>query len=152
MNQYVRISLSTFTIWIMASLINGLLCGIYLSLSGNESDSVFAMVFISIICSLFFSAPGFFVFWIIMLMSINKKLYGRSLFRAALSAAIILSGCTAFFTFNLLGFLKGPAISLFIILSAITSIMMHFNGFKKTGTVKSQDKNEYKIYNQNLTT
>lgn len=131
MNPYLSITFRTFTIWIMAAVINGLLCGIYLSISGYMNDPVPVMIFLSGILSLFFAIPGFFIFWIIMLILINNNFYGRSLFRAALSTGIILSCCTIYFSFNLFRGSEGFAISLFIILSAITSIMMHFNLFKK---------------------
>ncbi len=147
MNPYVSITCRTITIWIMAAVINGLLCGIYIGVSGHENDPIPLLIFFAGLCSLFFGAPGFFVFWITMLVMISRKLSGRSLFRAALSTGIILASGTAFFSIEMFSHSERLAISLFIILSAITSIMMHFNLFKKIGSDKSQEKLQLK-YNQ----
>lgn len=138
MNPYLNISFRTFTIWIMSALINGILCGIYFPLSHSESDPIVEMICISVFCSLVFAAPGFFLFWIAMLIMVSKQFYERRLFRAALSTGIILSLCIAFFTFKLFKRSEGPAISIFIILSAIMSIMLHFKAFKKIGSNKNK--------------
>jgi hypothetical protein len=96
---------------------------------------------------LVFAAPGFFLFWLIMLAMISNEFYGRRLFRAALSTGFILSGATAYFSLNLLSDTKVLLIPIFIILSAITSIMMHFNLFKKIRRDKVKENFQIENYN-----
>lgn len=150
MNPYVSITFRTFTIWIMSSAINCILCGVYLGIIGFENESFGSWMFVVLIASLFFSIPGFFIFWITMLILIYKKIYARDLFRAGLNTIIILSAATAYLStpvFNQAGQLW---ISILIILSAIISIMMHFNLFKKIGV--GNEKENLSIYNQNTIT
>jgi hypothetical protein len=118
----------------MSAVINGLLCGIYLCISRHTADPIPVMIFLAGILSLFFAIPGFFIFWVIMLILISQRFCGRSLFRAALSIGLVLACCTVYFSLDLFRGPEGIAISLFIILSAITSIMLHFNLFKKIGS------------------
>lgn len=131
MNPYVSITCRTFTIWIMASIINGLLCGIYFAICDGEYAPVLLGIVSAGVCSLFFSVPGIFIFWVIMLLMIGRKLHGRALFRAALSTGMLLASATAFLFAGMVSRYQVPVISSFIILSAITSIMMHFTRFKK---------------------
>lgn len=151
MNPYVSITFRTVTIWIMSAVINGVLCGIYLGIIGYQNESVGSWMFLVLICSLFFSVPGFLVFWIKMLFMINRNKYGRSLFRSALSTCMILSCLTAFFSKELFKDAGIIAISSFIILSPMLSIMMHFNLFKKIGNLHNQKGISIKLQNQNLT-
>lgn len=143
MNPYLSITFRTFTIWVMASVINAFLSGIYLDICGNEHLPIPYLIFFCGIVSLFFSVPGFFVFWIIMLIAISRYIYGRALFRAALSAGLLLATVTAVISSGLFKSASSTAsfvLPLFIILSAITSIMMHFNLFKKIGMGKYYTK------------
>lgn len=141
MNPYVNITARTFTVWLMASTINGLLCGLYFGIFGVENDPLIGSIFLMGIGSLFFSIPGSFIFWLTMLLLIRRKIYGRSLFRAALSTGLVLASATAVLYFSLTGGYKNLSISLFTILSALTSIMLHFNLFKKIAPQKQPAKN-----------
>lgn len=134
MNPYISITLRTFTICIMSSVINGFLCGIYLGIYGNEPEPIPSLIFFCGVFSLFFSVPGFFFFWIAMLIAIRRYIYGRALFRVALSAGLILAAATGGICFRFFSYLSPNGqyvFPVFIILSAITSIMMHFRLFKK---------------------
>ena len=133
MNPYVSITFRTFTIWIMTAVFNGLLCGIYMCLYGRESEPI-PVIFFCGLLSLFFSIPGFFIFWLVMLISISRYIYGRALFRAALSTCLILATATAVISYRLYKSVSSTScfvFPLFIIFSAIASIMIHFNLFKK---------------------
>lgn len=135
MNPYLSITFRTFTIWVMAAVLNGSLSGIYLAIIEEQPDQVIAIGFICGLCSLFFSIPGFFVFWIVMLIAINAYKYQRALFRMALSAGMIIALLTGTVSIHFFkAFYSGEwfLFPLFILLSAISSIMMHFNLFKKS--------------------
>ena len=88
MSPYLKLTGRTFTIWILASLINGLLCGIFITLSSVMYFELIGNVLLVSICSLFFSAPGFFVFWLVLLFKISTHTTERALFRSALITGI----------------------------------------------------------------
>jgi hypothetical protein len=133
MTLYLKITFRTFTIWILASLINGLLCATYQSVLNGLPGQIILQAIVNSFVSLFFSAPAFFIFWIILLIKVEDKVYERHLFRVALSAGLILSAATALMVSNLVAVSPTDkyAIIPFAILSSIISIMMHFNYFKK---------------------
>ncbi len=133
MRQYIRITFITFTVWLLSAFINGLLCGIYISITKYGPGQRPFYLVVVFLFSLFFSAPGFFIFWISMLVSFARWIRERALFRVALSAGFIpaiITGvcCSEIFKYE---FPQKYVCIFFIILSAITSIMLHFNHFKK---------------------
>lgn len=134
MSPYLKLTGRTSTIWILASLINSLLLGSALSL-GNNIYFEFAENVLPIFAfSLFFSAPEFFIFWIVLLTKISTCTNGRALFRSALITGFILASATAFFGSKMFSSQFGnhfymPAAC--IILSVMSSIMLHFKHFKK---------------------
>lgn len=134
MSPYIKITGRTFTMWLLASLINGLLCAIYLSMINHTYLQVASDIIFIFFVSLFFSVPGFFTLWIILLILISKYIVERALFRAALRAGMILSAATALCAFKMLSseFYYYPVVpALCINMSAITSILLHFKHFKK---------------------
>ena len=96
MNSYIKITCRTFTIWVLASLINGLLCAISLSIIYNIYSELAAEIIGIALISLFFSAPGFFIFWLILVFKISTYTTERALFRSALITGFILASVTAF--------------------------------------------------------
>jgi hypothetical protein len=120
--------------WLLASFNNALLCSAYISVSGQYPGELPEGTVLIFFSSLFFSAPGFFIFWAVLLIKLGGNMYGRDLFRVALATGFTLAATTAIICSQLLKSLF-PAnryvLILFAILSAIASIMMHFNYFKK---------------------
>ena len=131
MNRYFKITIRTFTIWVASSLINGLLCGIYFSVIGNEFSGVGGTI-LFIIISLVFSIPGFLLFWIFLLIGINRKVYARALFRTALSTGLILSLIYMVFgSIWLRPMLPVERYPIgFIVISVLAGILLHFKHFK----------------------
>lgn len=141
MNPYLSITIRTFTIWIMTAIINGVLCGTYLIVSAVEPEPFLLIIFFA---TLFFSIPGFFIFWIVMLIAISRNIYGRALFRTALSTALLLSAATGVVGSGLSSIftlLERCLFPVFIIISSIAGIMMHFNLFKKIEIQKTSNSN-----------
>lgn len=133
MSIYLKLTGRTFTIWLLAAFLNGLLAGITISIISNEYYHVAENCFAVGILSLVFSAPGFFIFWLILLFRAARHDRQRELFRAALSAGFILSALTAACAYHLLSCLVKNAacvLVLIIILSTLISIMIHFKIFK----------------------
>ncbi|MEP6947742.1 MAG: hypothetical protein ABI863_00645 [Ginsengibacter sp.] len=134
MNLHLKITFRTFIIWLLASFINAFLCAGWRGLNNHISNEVPGDALFIFFISLFFSAPGFFIFWIILLVKLAKGIYERALFRAPLSTGFLLATATAIIC---LGLIKSEfstdkyVVILFIISSSMISIMMHFNQFKK---------------------
>lgn len=133
MRPYIRITFITFTVWLLAAFVNGLVCGIFLAITKHEPAEWAGYLVAIFFFSLFFSAPGFFIFWISMMVTFAKWIRERALFRTALSAGFILAFITGIFCSEMFRyeFHEKYVLIFFIILSAITSIMLHFNHFKK---------------------
>lgn len=134
MSPYLKITGRTFTMWLLACLINGLLCGITLSIINNSYTEIVTGIIGIAFISLFFSAPGFLIFWFILLLKIALNPKGAALFRSALIAGFILASVTAFLGAKMslsefFNYSSIPAVS--ILISAISSIMLHFKQFKK---------------------
>ncbi len=140
MNCILKITFRTFTLWVLSSIFNGLICGSFLSL--RDSYSGFGHVFFIFFLSLIFAAPGFFIFWIIMLTKLQAHVYERALFRAALSTGFILSIATVLICRTMYESMHQQAnyvFSLSIIISAEASIMLHFRSFKQ---IKPKELNQ----------
>ncbi len=134
MSPYLKLTGRTFTIWILASFINGLFCGIFITLSNVVYFELFGNIILVFICSLFFSAPGFFVFWLILLFKISTYTTERALFRSALITGFILASITGLFCSNIYSSVfdyHSIVIVACVIFSAVSSIMLHFKHFKK---------------------
>jgi hypothetical protein len=134
MNSYLRITGRTITIWLCACLINAMLCGIALFFVNGMYLEIIGDIFLIFVLSLFFSAPGFFIFWVILLIKFCFYITDRALFRSALITGFVLSSVTAYFGSKIfasefMGYASIPASC--IILSAVSSIMLHFKYFKK---------------------
>ena len=133
MSPYIKITGRTFTIWLLASLINGLLCGISLSVLHNIYSEITGDIIGIAFISLFFSVPGFLVFWFILLIRILMDTKERALFRSALVTGFILALITAIFGSKLFSSEFGYHFFIpftCIMLSAVSSIMLHFKYFK----------------------
>ncbi len=134
MSPYIKITITTFTTWMLCAMINGLLSGTYMFFANHYFGEWPADILIIFFLSLFFSAPGFFIFWIVLLISFARWNEERALFRIALSAGFALALITGIAGSVIFKneFPNGEyLVILFVILSAMTSIIMHFNHFKK---------------------
>ena len=134
MSSYVKITGRAITIWLLASLINGLLCGISLSIIYNNYNDITGEIIGIGFLSLLFSAPGFFIFWIVLILKISTHTVERALFRSALITGFILTSISGYvgakmFSSEFDNYSAIPASC--ILLSAMTSIMFHFKYFKK---------------------
>ena len=102
MNPYIKITVTTFTAWILCAIINGLLCGTYMYLATSYFSEWPGEILLVFFFSLFFSAPGFFIFWIVLLISFARWIEERALFRVALSTGFVLSLITGVLGSNML--------------------------------------------------
>ena len=133
MNPYIKITITTFTTWMLCAMINGLLSGTYMFFANHHFGEWPSVILIIFFLSLFFSAPGFFIFWIVLLISFARWNEERALFRIALSTGFSLGLITGILCSKIFKneFPKGEyLLVVFVILSAMTGIIMHFNHFK----------------------
>ncbi len=126
---------STFTIWVLAAILNALLSATWLWLFSTEYSYWPSGFGLTLLFTLIFSTPGIFVFWLVLLVNWQKPL----LFQTLLKAGLIISLLSSLFLFvlndNEIGGQQFP-LSLSIIISAIASIMMHFAIFKNISSNK----------------
>jgi hypothetical protein len=143
--QFFKSILSTFTIWVLAALLNASLSATWLWLFSNEYNHWPVVFALTLVFTLFFSIPGMFVFWLILLINWDKVM----LFQTLLKAGAIISLLSSLFLFVLNDqelerhqfFL-----SLSIVISSIASIMMHFSIFNNL--LSNKKPNKYASGNQ----
>ncbi len=128
MNYYLKSTIHSFTIWVLAALINAILSAWCLSVAPNAFDNWGEAFMLAFFVTLIFSIPGVFIFWITYMT--NRMTDSSSLFRVLLRTGFIIavvSGLLFFISFN--GMLKGFTffLMLSIIVAAISSIMLHHN-------------------------
>ena len=129
-----KITCATFTIWILTSFINSLFFASYSFIIHPTLNGLALETILVFFITLFFSVPGFFIFWLILLTKSAYRIYERALFRVALSTVIILASITAIIcSLVLRSAFPGDVYALMLIpvVSSVVSVMMHFNYFKK---------------------
>ncbi|MGG9971250.1 hypothetical protein ACQ33O_05580 [Ferruginibacter sp. SUN002] len=121
----LRTILYSFTIWVLAAMINALLSATLLIFSEAEYLDSWPGVFVlALVFSLLFSAPGIFIFWLVFISNTKDK----NLFRLLLRTGIICSAASGLLFVVLLGHeFKGQEnyLGFFGVVAAITAIMIH---------------------------
>jgi hypothetical protein len=124
---FFKTILHCFTIWIVASLINGFLCGIYLGIVSREFSGTDAML-PAFFFSFLFSAPGVFLFWLFYYPFAASGRIGRPLFFFLLQVAFgcslfiaIMGGAFLFHLFHWHVLVIGCA----VLVSALSSLFIH---------------------------
>ena len=117
----------TFTIWVLAALINALLSASCLFFTGHESWPGAFML--SLIFTLLFSCPGIFIFWVTFISTPKNDaayLFRRLLKCTIIAAAVSATGFAVLFhgEFANCIFLLGWS----IVIAGIVAVLAH-NGF-----------------------
>ncbi|MBC7510399.1 MAG: hypothetical protein H7320_16880 [Ferruginibacter sp.] len=116
----------TFTIWVLAALINATLSASCLLLKPGEFDNWAQSFGLSFFFTLLFSLPSVFIFWLLFLM--NNKEDGQSLFQLLYRTGFVTAVFSAiFFAVSFYSMFKSYVFLLgfCIIVAAVTSIMCH---------------------------
>jgi hypothetical protein len=124
MINFLKTCLFTFTIWMLAALINALLYAIIFNLGNIVHDDFHESFGMAFFFSLIFSAPGVFCLWIVFM--INSGNPGLS--KKVLRAVFILSLISCVFILVLPNDVyKGHwfLLSFIIIFSSLASVMLH---------------------------
>ena len=111
------------TIWVLTALINTLLSGTMLLFFSFDFHLSYSVFFLAFIFTLIFSIPAMFVFWITLIIYWKNQY----LFRILLRVGFITSCLSIPLLIKLLdeGMYTEICLSIFIIISAIGSIMFH---------------------------
>ena len=115
-----------FTIWVLSALVNAIISTCCLVITPNEFYNWYEVFMLSFFCTLLFSIPAIFIFWIIYIT--NNKADGNSIFRLLLRTGFITASISAilFFIFFNSEFKNCTLfLALSIIIAAVTSIMFH---------------------------
>ena len=128
------------TIWVLTALINTLLSGtmlLFFSFDFHLSYSVFFLVFLF---TLIFSIPAMFIFWNVLMIYWNNK----NLFLILLRVGFITSCLSVPLVIELMDEPISTEIwlSIFVIISAIGSIMFHHSIIRQH-TNKNLEKENY---------
>lgn len=125
--NFIKTIVFSFSTWVIASLMNGILSGIFLELLGEESFRGDHFP-VSIVMSFLFSIPFIFIFWIGFLICLSAGIAGRSLFMSLLNLSLILSALAGlFFVFVIGRFLGAQAwvIGVIIMFSMLATMFIH---------------------------
>ncbi len=98
--KYFQSAFYSFTIWVLASIINGITSGLYLILSGKMGPEALMG---SLVFSLVFSLPGIFLFWIYFMIRLYKHSGGSKLFIELLNAALLVAIFSGIIFYQFLG-------------------------------------------------
>lgn len=124
MINFIKTSFFTFTIWIVAALVNSLLYAVIFSLGNIVNDNIFETAGTVFFFSLLFSAPAVFILWIVFLVSCQNEQLNKILLRTV----FILSLFTCVFIALVPnGVQKGHWLlqASIIIVSSVISVMLH---------------------------
>ncbi|MEO6729632.1 MAG: hypothetical protein ABIN01_00315 [Ferruginibacter sp.] len=139
MINFIKLTIACFTIWVSTALLNALMAGTWLAVYSNEYDpwiQAFAIVFG---CTLIFSVPAMFIFWLVLLSARHNPL----LFRLLLKTGFIVSSLSSLLLFKLhMDEVQGQQLFLilFIVISSISSIMLHHQPLKSIIKNKNQGR------------
>ena len=127
MKKYLKITAIFFGVWFIASLLNGLLCGISLAvlensfINSNSQTLAYSMFF-----SFVFSAPVVGLVWFIAIMAQLAEKKGDELFQFILGSALLCAVTGALIFIFTVGreFMNARYVTgLCIIISALSSVL-----------------------------
>ena len=128
--------LLSFTVWVMAALFNACLGGTWLSFFSNEFSTWQVIVLQVFVCTLFFSLPGMFIFWIVLLVNWEQERLFRVLLKTAFVVSILSSVILYFLPVDVVDD-QQFFLSLCVVIASIASIMIHHSTIKTISANKN---------------
>ncbi|MBC7886610.1 MAG: hypothetical protein H7Z13_01880 [Ferruginibacter sp.] len=125
----IKSILLSFSHWVLTALLNALLSGGWLSFFSTECNPWPGAYLLVFICTLVFSIPGIFIFWIVLLVNWDEDL----LFRSLLKTGCIVAALTSLLLFVLpVDSIKGQQLflSCCMLVASGASIMIHHSIIK----------------------
>lgn len=124
MKIFFKTCFFTFTIWITAAFINGLLYALVFTLGNMVRHDFAESVGLAFIFSAFFSTPAAFCFWLVFVTNSGKE----NLSKLLLQAVFVLSTCSCVF----IRFLPddvyeghGFLLAVIIVVSSVSAVLLH---------------------------
>lgn len=127
---FLRSIFVCFTTWVLTALLNALMAGTWLAFLPAEHIAWPEAFLVCFCCTLAFSIPGLFVFWLVLLVNSSEPLLFLMMLRTMLFVSAISSSLLYVFP---LDELKGQHIflSLLVVVASVTSTMMHHSNIQK---------------------
>lgn len=129
MINFLKTCFCTFTIWIVAALVNSILYAIIFNLGNIVRENFSESVGLAFFFSLLFSAPAVFFLWIVFLVNSENENLSKILLRAVFILSLFSCVFIAFVPdevykghWLLLGFI--------IIVSSVISVLLHHRFLK----------------------
>jgi hypothetical protein len=129
--KFFQTTAYTSTVWFLAALIHAFLLAVIFAIAVTDAKAAISFA-PAILCSLVFSVPGVFCFWIVFLIAAYNNYSGQSLFRLLLGAALVfacLNGLAIGYLFR--SFLQLPAIltAFTATIASMLSLFAHRSSF-----------------------
>jgi hypothetical protein len=122
-NKYITTALISFSIWIVANIINAILFALIFSFIDNGDE--LGVVGFVLICSALFSLPGILIFWVVFVIKCRKY----NLFNILLITAVVVSLLSVILFFIYLSISFGADRGMWIfcmpVLAAVAAIAIH---------------------------
>ncbi len=138
MKKFIKTVSASFTIWVAAALINGLLVAA-LSLFVNHDSGELGLTFgLVIVFSLLFSIPGIFIFWLFFI----ANYFQEGLFQLLLKTALFTSLFSALIFFGWVGrgfHSDNIWLIIFAVVAAVASVMIHHGSVRN---IVNENKNQ----------
>ena len=128
----------SFTIWIVATLVNALLGGTWLTYFSEQPDYSPGAYLLLFICTLVFSIPAMFIFWVVLLSNWDSD----NLFKILLRTGIVVAALSTLVLFFFpAGVIHSDMLFLApcIVIATIFSIMVHHSIIKSIASNKITD-------------
>lgn len=122
----IKITICACSIWVLAAVINAILCAGSLFFSLKDYEDWSYNFYVAFVFTLFFSAPAILFFWFIFLLNTkeNSKLLFRLLFRYVFFSAVFFALVFAIGLYPTLG--SGALLLAYcIVTAAVFSLMCH---------------------------
>lgn len=127
--RFLKSIFLSFTIWIVATLVNALLGGTWLSCFSEQPDHWLVACLLLFICTLVFSIPAMLIFWVVLLSNLDSD----NLFKILLRTGIIVAALSTLILFFFpAGVIHSDMLFLApcIVIATISSIMVHHSIIK----------------------
>ena len=127
--RFLKSVFLSFTIWIVATLVNALLGGTWLTYFSEQPDHWPGACLLLFICTLVFSIPAMLIFWVVLLSNLDSD----NLFKILLRTGIIVAALSTLILFFFpAGVIHSDMLFLApcIVIATISSIMLHHSIIK----------------------
>lgn len=135
---FIRSAFLSFTIWVLAALVNAGLAGTWLAFFSKQPDEWPGAYLLVFIFTLIFSIPAVFIFWLMVVSNWDSE----SLFKILLRTGFVVSGLSTLILLVVpVGVIHSDILFLApcIVIATISAIIMHHSIIKSIASHKITD-------------